>query len=390
MTAQASWYQDQLQQLLPPGRAITRELDATISKLLLGLSHEFVRVEGRAADLVEERDPSTVTEAIDGWERSLGLPDCDAPTTLSGRRAALLAKIRGITGQDIAAYVEFAEALGYTDARGFTRPFTPFEPGSFTGASLTNMGQHNGESLTALVKGAGWPYVWILDVVVVGGEYTFEEASEFDPILECQVGQINQDHAIVWFYYRLFASDDAAVTVTHAAALNLYHPESGEPLEQVAIDDLPTVTVRGTEMLWVFDDGADPVDIEYSDIPEQMVAHGWHVTLVPAFGSDDADDHAIFTLGDSSISRLELVPYSATQMVIQLWETNTVDSITGYTLVAESLPLTFRSSDRLEVTVDGQTGEITVYGAREGDGSNEDAFLWNLRDTGTLHIGKDS
>lgn len=389
MSATAAHYLAQLQALLPPGKALTREIGANLTDLLAGCAAEFARVDARVDDLADEQFTDTMDETIPDWERVFGLPDCSAPTTTAGRRAAILARIIGVSAQDQAFYIAFANALGFTGTRAVCRPYEPFTAGSFAGDPLSNMGNHSGASLAALTAGAGWPYVWILDVIEPDQDDPVI-SDEIDLILECQVGRINQSHAIVEHLYRLFASDGAGVTVDHNAALSLYHPETAAALATVAVDAMPTVTMHGVEYLYAFDDGANPVDIERSAIPTQMLEHGWRVHVVPTFDSDDTDDHSVYTLGDTSISRLELVSYSATQMIFRLWQTYTADTITGYLLVAESLPITFRSSDQLVVTLDGQTGALIVDGARTGYGEVGDGFLWSLRSVGALHVGKDS
>jgi hypothetical protein len=184
-------------------------------------------------------------------------------------------------------------------------------------------------------------------------------------------------------------------THTHAAALSLYHPTNGAALDIIAIDALPNLMVGGIEYLWAYDDGADPVDLEYTspsgDPPEQMMTRGWFVAVIPSFDSDDTDDHSVFTFGDTSIGRLELVSASATQMMFRLWHTHTADSISAYTLAAESAPITFDACTALLVVCDAQTGDLSVYGADEGDITNDDAFLWDFSAaTGVLHVGKDS
>lgn len=103
-----------LQSLMPPGVSWTRDADAELTKLERALAYEPSRIKKRAADLIEEADPRTTTEMIDDWERVYGLPDeCAQPTTLVGRRAALLGKVRGALSPTVANITSIASQLGY-------------------------------------------------------------------------------------------------------------------------------------------------------------------------------------------------------------------------------------------------------------------------------------
>lgn len=112
----ADQYLSQLQALLPPGAAWTREPDAVLTRLLAGLAEELARVDRRAADLVIESDPRTATEMISSWERLAGLPDaCTGPLdALAARRDAVHARIISQGGQTSAFFITLAAALGYT------------------------------------------------------------------------------------------------------------------------------------------------------------------------------------------------------------------------------------------------------------------------------------
>lgn len=109
-------YARQLKQLLPPGRLWNLEPGSGLSKLLLGLAEELVRVDARGLVLVEEGDPRTTSELLDEWERMLGLPDEDVlevPGTVEERRQAILSKLLKTGGQSRAYYIGLAAAAGY-------------------------------------------------------------------------------------------------------------------------------------------------------------------------------------------------------------------------------------------------------------------------------------
>lgn len=115
----ANEYLAQLQALLPQGPAWPREANAALTQLLAAWADELARVDGRAADLIEEADPRTTAELLADWERVAGLPDaCVAAygitQTTAQRRAALVAKLTTIGGQNAAYFIALAARLGYT------------------------------------------------------------------------------------------------------------------------------------------------------------------------------------------------------------------------------------------------------------------------------------
>ena len=389
-------YTIQLQQLLPPGSVITREQEATLTKILRAIATELARVDTRGEELIVERDPSRADETLEDWEEALGLPDCANPTTLAARRAAVVAKLVGIEDQSAASYIALTAALGYTGGRVVTRPF----PAAVAGAAtcrwrMSNQGVHSGSALDALVRGAGWPYVWRIDVVdqADGDAITLDEADEIDLVLECRVSHVAQGHTIPAFLYRLFATDEFAFTTDHDFNIaGLTHPETAEALATVPTDTLPNLLLEsGIELLWCNSDGSGDVDNVLGRIPEQMRARGWWVTVIPSFDSTDTDDHTVFTIGDTDGGRLDLVSYDATRMFFRLFAPNSADGITALNPVAVSPPITFAASREMTVYVDGQTGELVVSGLAAGDAGGDDGFLWDMADAdGNLYVGKDA
>lgn len=192
----ATDYLAQLQALLPQGFAWPREADAALTKLLLAWADELARVDGRAADLIEEADPRTTAELLADWERVAGLPDpcveaLAGTQTTAQRRAALVAKLTTIGGQSAAYYIALAASLGYTIT---VTEFRPFVAGSVAGDALTNdewifAWQVNApaESIVAFAAGrscAGEPLrAW-------GNE-----------LLECVINRLRPAHTHVLFAY---------------------------------------------------------------------------------------------------------------------------------------------------------------------------------------------
>lgn len=196
----AEAYQAQLAALLPQGRAWPRETGSTLMRLLLAKADELARVDGRAADLLEEVDPRTTLEMLDDWERVAGLPDncIPAPDSIAERRAALLARLTGQGGQSRAYFVELAAAMGYAVT---IDEFGPFVAGSLAGQDL------NGEA---------WAHAWRVNVqppaVDTGEGFTItyftagsdagERLAGFGSLdLECVISRARPAHSIVLFSY---------------------------------------------------------------------------------------------------------------------------------------------------------------------------------------------
>lgn len=118
MGLSAEQYRAQLQALLPPGAAWTREPGSVLSQFLLALADELARVDLRADDLIAEVDPRTTFEMLSDWERVFGLPAPCVPAgqTTTERRNALVAKVTAVGGQSRAYFLAIANALGYVGA----------------------------------------------------------------------------------------------------------------------------------------------------------------------------------------------------------------------------------------------------------------------------------
>ena len=107
-------YRDSYLRHLPPGKAIARDPDRNIPRMLEALAVEPARVTERVADLIREAFPGTTDELIDEWEEALGLPDdCVQPTLYADRIAAIIARFVGTSGHSEDDYRELAQSLGY-------------------------------------------------------------------------------------------------------------------------------------------------------------------------------------------------------------------------------------------------------------------------------------
>lgn len=209
MTADA--YREQLQALLPPGAAWTRESVAALTGLLGAMAEEFARIDRRGADLIDETDPRSTSELLTDWERIAGLPDvCTGPlATIRERREALLARITGMGGQSRAYFIALAESLGFTIQ---IREYFPFVAGRPVGHNLAN--------------GNAWRHTWQVDAPAVTIKHFACGSSVGEPLrtwgnslLECAFEKRKPAHTLVLFAYHLPGND---VAVGYAGTILLH------------------------------------------------------------------------------------------------------------------------------------------------------------------------
>lgn len=192
--ATAEDYLIQLQELLPEGAAWSRERDAVLSQILLGLAEELARVDARANELLDEADPRVTFELLADWERVAGLPDDCAPAdeTTQQRQRSLVQKLTTMGGQSRAFFIELALKLGYPGAQ-----IVEFRP-------LTCIGECTGS-----LDPDPWRFVWRLDLPQetlmneLGCDGTCVEPlrSWGDALLECVISRLKPAHTKVTFAY---------------------------------------------------------------------------------------------------------------------------------------------------------------------------------------------
>lgn len=114
----SSQYAAQLRALLPAGPAWDPEQVPEVNKVIKGLSLELARVDARALNLLNEMDPSSVSELVPDWEAVMNLPDpCLGPNpSFEDRRLSVRQRLVAVGGQSPAFYVEIAISQGYPDA----------------------------------------------------------------------------------------------------------------------------------------------------------------------------------------------------------------------------------------------------------------------------------
>lgn len=188
-------YVNQLKLLMPPGAAWSTDDDAGLGDLFTGWAQEMARLNARIDALYEEADPRTTVEMIGDWEASLGLPDpCTAAvTTLSGRQVIAWRKIAFQAGQTPAFYVALAASVG------MEIEIHEFDP---------DVDDFDG-SLTALIAGGRFRFVWRVDVLTATDFTVFRAGSRAGDHLreggaidlECMIRAAAPAHTHVIFTY---------------------------------------------------------------------------------------------------------------------------------------------------------------------------------------------
>lgn len=188
-------YLAQLQALLPPGPAWPTDPNASLSRLLSGLSSELARIDGGAMALPEEADPRTTAELFLDWERVAGLPDACAEAfggeqTMQQRRAALIGRLTTFGGQSPAYFIGLAAALGYA--------ITVTEFSRFTVNSTVDQSLY----------GAAWDFAWQVNAALNTVTTFNVKSTVADPLaawgndlLECVISRLKPAHTSVIFSY---------------------------------------------------------------------------------------------------------------------------------------------------------------------------------------------
>ena len=102
--------------LFPRGLAWPKEAGTFFYKLAQALADEAYRVSARAKNLLEERDPRTAFEALEDFERMVGLPDeCSvADMSVQERREAVIARMTLQGSLSVPFYIDLGGNLGFT------------------------------------------------------------------------------------------------------------------------------------------------------------------------------------------------------------------------------------------------------------------------------------
>ena len=122
-------YQSDMLQRLPPGKALSKEPDSRIGKLLGALAMELARADAFLRGVLAAANPANPgLDYIDAWESTLQLPDptiASPSTAYVARAAAVAAKLTADRGHSETDALAVAERFGATGL-SFVR-YAPFD-----------------------------------------------------------------------------------------------------------------------------------------------------------------------------------------------------------------------------------------------------------------------
>lgn len=169
----ADQYLEQVQSLLPRGRAWPRDAGAVLTNVLGGLAQEFARVDLRVDDLLKEIDPRTTYELLNDWERVHGLPDpcVIGDLTTDQRRAELVTKMTGTGGQSPAYYFGLLYRLGFVSEKWTQRAWQFIN--SAQGWTASNASITTGSTFIRLAATASDPQLRRTIKALAGSRYRY-------------------------------------------------------------------------------------------------------------------------------------------------------------------------------------------------------------------------
>ena len=107
-------YVEQLEAMLPKGRAWPRGRGTVLHALIQGLATQLHDIDTDATGLLTEIRPSTTVNLLPDWERVMGLPDecSNLGSTIQERRAAVLTKLVSRLGMSAEDYKAIGRTFG--------------------------------------------------------------------------------------------------------------------------------------------------------------------------------------------------------------------------------------------------------------------------------------
>jgi photosystem II stability/assembly factor-like uncharacterized protein/uncharacterized protein YmfQ (DUF2313 family) len=225
-----------MQDLLPPGKAFTRRTAAVLTKLLAGLGMEFSRIQRGIYQMLQEAKPSTAYQTLGLWETLLGLPDCEEPTTLEGRRQVAAAKL--------------AAAAGHTQEPGWWEGL--FEGLGYELVDFFNFGGYVGDCADDCLDGI-FPSEWQFVVWLLANH------GDADELLECQVDAeqlLGMELQMHWMW-------DAVEVADPDPPVDLRGVATSQHGWTVAVTSAGGVVLRAKEFLssWTAIDPGDPMPL---------------------------------------------------------------------------------------------------------------------------------
>jgi uncharacterized protein YmfQ (DUF2313 family) len=186
---------EELLALLPPGWAWPREAGSTLGGTLAAPAAVLADLERGMADLLAEADPAQAGVLLEEWEAAYGLPDpcVGEGATVQERRAALLARIRGLGGSSPAFFIALAATLGFSPVT--IEEFRPFR------ADAGRAGQP--------LNNSPWMFTWRVHAPVqtilyfrAGVSAAGEPLSRAsNALLECVLARLKPAHTVLQFAY---------------------------------------------------------------------------------------------------------------------------------------------------------------------------------------------
>ncbi len=182
-----------LQNLLPPGKAWTRDAGMVLTDLLTAFAAGWARIHSRARELLVEAFPDTTEELLPEWEASLGLPDpCAGPLpSVSLRRAQVVERLTNPGGQSVPYFIRFALALGYE-------------------ITITEFAAYTvGRPIGVPIYGEAWSHAWEVSAPEFTVHYFLAGVDTAgtplaywnDTILACEMQRIKPGQTFLFFTY---------------------------------------------------------------------------------------------------------------------------------------------------------------------------------------------
>ncbi len=180
-------YLEQLQALLPRGRAWTRASGATLTALLKAFAAGMADQDLKALQARVDILPSRTTDLISDWERTVGLPDdCSDPATdLAGRRAAVIERLVARVDVNPQTFIDLAASFGLT----------------------VSVDEHDEERAQAIAgidaSGDLWRHVWWITITADESRFFGVLSDVTTPLLDfdvsdefiCRLRRLNPAHA---------------------------------------------------------------------------------------------------------------------------------------------------------------------------------------------------
>ena len=182
----ANGYLEQLQALLPRGRAWTRASGATLTALLKAFAAGMARLDLKALQARVDILPSRTTDLLADWERTVGLPDdCSDPASgLAARRAAVIERLVSRVDLNPQTFVDLAASFGLT-------------------VTVDEHDEARAQAISGIdASGELWRHVWWITITADESRFFSVLSDVTDSLLDfevsdefvCRLRRLNPDH----------------------------------------------------------------------------------------------------------------------------------------------------------------------------------------------------